>query len=244
MEAGTLFRIRNDSRVRVDQLMEAIKLRKEKVGGNAYGDTQTLVTHIKRGLEKHLCDYSNDGMKGLTSTVANILISYKASISIKKRDVLQYLKDAAAAASTEDNPVKPEIIDGEEAQLEADRQNAYHLATIRTKEGFAAGISKLIVTAITNPILRTTDGSDFKTAEDYQIYELIKSITDGAGRPKETTIRRLYISIAGTHFDFHKRTNVNVERFDTEAKKSEKFGVEVHNDLKATIILRNIEWTA
>ena len=92
-------------------------------------------------------------MKGLTSTDANILTIYKAGVAIKKRDVLQQSKDASAAASTEDNTVYPKITDREEAQLEADRQNAYLLATIGAKEGVAAGISKLIGTAITNPIL-------------------------------------------------------------------------------------------
>ena len=92
-------------------------------------------------------------MKGLTNTVANIPTSYKAGVAIKKRDVLQQPKDAAAEASKEDNSFEPKRIDEEEAQLEADHQNAYRLATIGTKEGVAAGINKIIGTAITKKIL-------------------------------------------------------------------------------------------
>ena len=128
--------------------------------------------------------------------------------------------------------------------MEADRQNAYHLATIGAKERVAAGTRKLCGTVITNPILLTTDGTNLKTVDNYELHEIIKSITDGSERPKATTIRRLYIAIAGTNFDFSERTDVNVERFNAEATKSEKFGVEVHNDLKATVILDNIEWAA
>ena len=154
------------------------------------------------------------------------------------------MKDAAAAESTEDKPVEPKITDREEAELDADCQNAYCMATIGSKEGFTAGIKKLIGTAITIRILQTTEGTDFKTVDDYQLHKLIKSITDGAGRPKAITTRSMYVAITGTHFDFRKRTNVNVERFDAEAKKSAGFGVEVHDNLKATIILGKIEWAA
>ena len=161
MEAGALFRIQNDSHLRVEQLMEAIKLHKDEFGGYAYDDKQNLVTQIIQALKQQLFDYSNDGMKGITSTFTNILTSYKSGTAIKKRDVLQQLKDAAAAASTEDNPVYPKITEGEEAQLEADLQNTYRMVTIGAKEGVAAGIRKIIGTAITSPILQTMDGSDF-----------------------------------------------------------------------------------
>ena len=136
--------------------MEATKLHKDKVGRYAYDNAQTLVTQLKQGLEQKLFEYSNDGTKVLRSTGANILTSYKSGVAIKKRDVIQHLKDAATEASTEENTVEPEITDGEEAQLEEDRKNAYRLEMIGVKEGVAAEISKLISTAITNPILYGT----------------------------------------------------------------------------------------
>ena len=54
MEAGTLFQIRNDSRLQVEQLMEAIKLHKDEVWGFVYDDAQTLVTQIKLGIKQQL----------------------------------------------------------------------------------------------------------------------------------------------------------------------------------------------
>ena len=48
-------------------------------------------------------------MEGLTITVTNILTRYKAGVAIKKQDVIQQLKYAAAEASTEENPVDPGI---------------------------------------------------------------------------------------------------------------------------------------
>ena len=107
-----------------------------------------------------------------------------------------------------------------------------------------AGISKLISTIINNIILQTMDGSDFKTVEYYQPHEIIKAITDGAGKPKATTIRNFYVAMVGIHFDFRERTNANVKRFNVEAEKSTKFGVKVHDILKVTVIIGNIEWAA
>ena len=66
-------------------MMEAIKLHKEKVGGYAYDDAQIFITQIKLGLEQDIFEYSNDGMKGLKSTGANVLTRYKADVTIKKR---------------------------------------------------------------------------------------------------------------------------------------------------------------
>ena len=43
----------------------------------------------------------------------------------------------------------------------------YRLAAIGIKEGVAAGITKLVGVNVTNPILRTTDGTDFKTVDAY-----------------------------------------------------------------------------
>ena len=54
MEAGALFHIHNESHLWVDKLMEAIKLRKDKVGGYAYDDAQILITQIKLGLEQDI----------------------------------------------------------------------------------------------------------------------------------------------------------------------------------------------
>ena len=57
METGTLFRIQNDSRLRAEQLMEAINFYKDEVGGYAYYDEQNLITQIKWSLEQQLFKY-------------------------------------------------------------------------------------------------------------------------------------------------------------------------------------------
>ena len=48
-------------------------------------------------------------------------------------------------------------------KYKADRQNTARIAVFLVKEAIAAAITSIVGSQITNPILRTTDGSDFLT---------------------------------------------------------------------------------
>ena len=223
----------------------AIDIRKNEVGGYAYNDANMLVTEIERVLAEQLFEDSTDGMKGLLSTATNTLTEYKATISIKRKDVLKDSKDAAARlSSSSGTTVQAEIVTNSDAQEEADRQNTYRLAAIGVKEGVAAGITKIVGKDITNPILRTSDGISFKSVDHYQLHQLITAITEGAERPEATTIRQQFVNIAGMVFDWRDTVAINVEKFATNAAKTQAYGIRVHDDLKAVVILANVEWAA
>ena len=245
MEGGALFKVRSEAKDRVLAAFAAIDIRKNEVGGYAYNDANMLVTEIKRVLAEQLFEDSTDGMKGLLSTATNTLTEYKATISIKRKDVLKDSKDAAARlSSSSGTTVQPEIAINSDAQEEADRQNTYRLAAIGVKEGVAAGITKIVGKDITNPILRTSDGISFKSVDQYQLHQLITAITEGAERPEATTIRQQFVNIAGTVFDWRDTVAINVEKFATNAAKTQAYGIRVHDDLKAVVILANVEWAA
>jgi hypothetical protein len=223
----------------------AIDIRKNEVGGYAYNEANMLVTEIERVLAEQLFEDSTDGMKGLLSTATNTLTEYKATNSIKRKDVLKGSKDAAAhLSSSSGTTVQAEIVTNSDAQEEADRQDTYQLGAIGVKEGVAAGITKLVGKDITNPILRTTDGISFKSENDYQLHQLITAITEGTDRPEVTTIRNQFITIAGMVLDWRDTVTSNAEKFATNAAKTQAYGIRVHNDLKAVVILANVEWVA
>jgi len=69
----------------------AIDICKNEVGGYAYNDANTFVTEIEHVLAEQLFEDSTDtdGMKGLLSTAKNTLTEYKATISIKHKDIHQ-----------------------------------------------------------------------------------------------------------------------------------------------------------
>ena len=89
MEGGALFKVRAEAKEQVLAAFAAIDIRKNEVGGYAYNNANTLVTEIERVLAEQLFKDFTDGMKGLLSTATNTLTEYKATISIKCKDVLK-----------------------------------------------------------------------------------------------------------------------------------------------------------
>jgi hypothetical protein len=144
MEGGALFKIQSEAKEQGLAAFTAIDIRKNEVGGYAYNDANTLVIEIECVLAEQLFEDSTDGMKGLLSTATNTLTEYKATISIKRTDVLKDSKDAKARLSSSGTMVQPEIATNSDAQEEADRQNTYRLAAIGVNEGVAAGIMKIV----------------------------------------------------------------------------------------------------
>ena len=51
MDSGALFRVHTEATTRVQTEMLEIRLHKDKVGGYAYNDANTLLTYIERVLE-------------------------------------------------------------------------------------------------------------------------------------------------------------------------------------------------
>ena len=107
MNGGALFRVRTEERNRVLMEISEIRLRKNKVGGYAYNDTNTIITQIERVLEQQLFEVSTDRMKGLASVVGKALNDYKSTVHINKRDVLAASRAVAKRASIKYSTPKP-----------------------------------------------------------------------------------------------------------------------------------------
>ena len=93
--------------------------------------------------------------------------------------------------------------------------------------------------AITNPILCTADGTDFRMIDAYSIADLLTAVIDGAERLEAANIRRQFISLATRNFDFRERIATNVEPFATLAAKSKLYSIKVHDSVKAAVLLVN-----
>ena len=113
--------------------------------------------------------------------------------------------------STDASTVNPEITTKSDAQDEADRKNVFCLAAIGVKEGIAEGITKIVGKDITNLILQTTENSDFKYVDKYQIHQLLTAITERVKISEATNIRRQFVNIAGTILDWRETVVTNVE---------------------------------
>jgi hypothetical protein len=80
--------------------------------------------------------------------------------------------------------------------------------------------------------------------DQYQLHQLVTVITEGAERPEATTIRQQFVNIAGTVFNWRDTVTINVKKFATNAAKTQSYGIRVHDNLKAVVILANVEWAA
>ena len=114
----------------------------------------------------------------------------------------------------------------------------FRLAAIGAKEGAAAGISKVVGTDITDATLHTTNGQDFKTVDEYMLYALMRAVIEGAELPATIDVRRLYVSLCLTKFDFRIKMVVNVERLRSQAAKSKGYGVRSARMLSSSSSLR------
>ena len=149
-------------------------------------------------------------MKGLTVNIRNTLIYYKSKVHIKKRDMLVASRAAAECASTNNSTLEPEIMNNSDAQDKDDWKNVFHPAAISIKEGILEEITKIAGRDIMNPILQMTDSSNFKLVYQFHIHQLFTTITEGAERQESTNIRRQFVNIAGTIFDWREAVVTNV----------------------------------
>ena len=140
-------------------------------------------------------------MKGLARNVSNAFNEYKSTIHIKKRDIIAASIATSKRASANDITVEPEIVNNSDKQEEADRQNISCLAEIGVKERIAEGITKIVGRDITDPIIRTTDNSDFKFLDQYLLHQLFTAILESTERPESTNIWRHLVNIVGTIFN-------------------------------------------
>ena len=209
-DGGELFRVRSDAQARVKLQMQELLIIKNNVRGYKYNTTVTMIKNINRVLEQQLFEEPTDGMVGLGSKIPNTLTNFKSNVAIKKRDVKRKPIAEAAAASSATNIVAPKITTNADAQDEADQQNTARLARISVKKEIASEITVLIGAQITNPILCTTDGSDFRTVDEYALHQLLSAITGGAKRPSKTAIKQMMVDLMTMTFDWREIATVPI----------------------------------
>ena len=195
--------------------MQYISINKNSVGGYEYNAAVTLIKQVSRVLEQQLFEDSYDGMVGLGNKTPNTLTSYKSNVAIKKSDVKRQLIAEAQAVSSTSNIVAPEITTNANAKDEADRQNTARLAAIGLKEAIAAVITSIVGAHITNPILRTMDGSDILTVDKYDLHQFLRVVKGGDERPSVTAIRKMMVDIMATSFYWRESAATKLEQLST-----------------------------
>mmetsp|Transcript_19824 Transcript_19824/g.30532 ORF Transcript_19824/g.30532 Transcript_19824/m.30532 type:complete len:318 (+) Transcript_19824:57-1010(+) len=242
---ATLYEVRSAAAARVKlALVENTNFTKSADGSYSNSTAKTLITEANNVLAAQYCEHTNDGMTGLGEEATNTLNSHKSNIAITKREVLNQSKTEAAQASTADITVAPQITTNSDAQDEAGIQNTARLAAIGTKDGVAAALTEIVGEHITNPVLKTADGNHNKIVDDWTVHQLFEAIRGGAQRPSATSIREQYNAVTGTTFNWKNTVAVNMDKLKVEIANITGFGVKINDDIKAVILLANVEWAA
>ena len=239
-----MFRIRSDAQARVKAQKQEILIHKNNVGGYEYNAVVTLIKQINRVLKNQLFEESADGMVGLGSATPNTLTGYQSNVDINKSNVKKQSIAEAEAYSSNDYIVAPEITTNANTQDEVDRQNTERLAAIGVKDAISAAITKIVGAQITNPILRTTDGSDFRTFNEYDLHQLLSAVKGGADRPSATAIRQMMVDVMTTSFDWRESAATNLKQLSMAIAKAATYGVRFHIDMKGLVITANVAHAA
>lgn len=143
-------------------------------------------------------------------------------------------KDAKAAA------VAPKITTRADANDEAERFNEMVQAVMGAKEGIAEAFTEMLGRRITDPILRTDDGTH-KSLDEWEVHELFTQLHAGAERQRAGDVLAGAVAALQWRFDHRRHYSENVVNLRAALAKLKRSGVEIGEDVVATIILADAE---
>eukprot|EP00956_Cyclotella_meneghiniana_P019415 scaffold33240_cov63-Cyclotella_meneghiniana.AAC.3 len=116
-------------------------------------------------------EHPTNATSTFTTTAQNVLTQYQQQVAALNRQ------------NFVGQNVLPLITDRTEAQDQADRLNLQNQAVIGAKEGATEGIVLQFGRDVTDSVLKTADGVDFKGIDEYHLYDLVQVCIQGADRP-------------------------------------------------------------
>jgi hypothetical protein len=123
--------------------------------------------------------------------------------------VIKKSSDAAKKAADKEG-TEPLITTRADVMDAADRQNQLTQAVIEAKEGATAAITAKVGEQVTDAILRTADGTNFKSIDEYELYELVSAVIQAADRPRVRAIRQQLLAAISYRFNLCQRFSDNV----------------------------------
>jgi hypothetical protein len=79
---------------------------------------------------------------------------------------------------------------------------------IGAKEGVVEAITKLVGSNVTDAILRTADGSNHKSINNFTLFEVMKLAIDCTNRPSTNKVLEQLLQVINHSFDFCKKVSV------------------------------------
>ncbi len=119
--------------------------------------------------------------------------------------------------------------------------NVINQSVIGAKEGIVEAVSKLVGSNITDAILRTADGSDFKSIDDYTLYKVMKVAIGGADQPTTNDVLEQLLEVINHPFNFCKKVSVNMELMQLNAAQMATYDIVIGIPQLTLTLLANIK---
>jgi hypothetical protein len=181
-------------------------------------------------------------MEKLLKDGTNLLTNVKLTDAITANSVLKAAKaraDAALKASS--TTITPTITSRSEAQEEAYCLNVINQSVIGAKEGVVEAVTKFVGSNITDAVLRTADGSNHKSIDDYRLFAVMAAAIDGANQPSTTDMLEQLLEVINHTFDFQKKVSVNMELMQSNAARLAMYGIAISIPQLTLTLIANIK---
>jgi hypothetical protein len=119
--------------------------------------------------------------------------------------------------------------------------NNINQSVIGAKEGVVEAVLKLVGSDITNAILQTADGRNFKRIDDFTLYEVMKVAINGADQPTTNDVLERLLEVINHPFDFCKKVSVNMELMQSNAARMATYGIVIGIPQLTLTLLANIK---
>jgi hypothetical protein len=119
--------------------------------------------------------------------------------------------------------------------------NIINQSVISAKEGVVEAVSKLVGSDITDAILRTANGSNHKSINDFMLYNVMKVAINGAAQPSTNDVLEQLLEVINHTFDFCKKVSVNMELMRLNTARMATYGIVIGIPQLMLTLLANIK---
>jgi hypothetical protein len=167
---------------------------------------------------------------------------FKSTDAITASYVIKKEKNRAdELTASSGKTILPSITSRVEAQEEANQLNVINQLVIGTKEGVVKAITKLVGSNVTNAILRTANGSNHKSIDDFTLFEVMKLAINGADLPSTNNMLEQLLEVINHNFDFCKKISVIMKLMQSNAAHMAMYGILIGIPQLTLTLLANIK---
>ena len=184
---------------------------------------------------------NNDGALQLCTAGTSLAKIKSTDMATAKIVLDHYKRKADDESKREGKTIEPEIASRADAHEEAERLNTRYQTIIGIKEAIGHAATNTFGTNITDSVLRTADGTDFKSINDWTVEQLFEAIRQGADRPTTNEVHhQLNVTINYT-FNFQQKIQTNYDALLATAGKLKAVGIIIPASIRGHILLHQLE---